>query len=126
MELIELQRDHLERLVAWSALWLVLSAFHLARRPKEEALGAFWLVSGAWCAANLAIAALAWRSPGTDPTALRRLLWASEGFNLLCLVVGGLLARSQQPRRFGAGVAITLQAMALLVLDAVLLLQLPG
>lgn len=124
MDLVESQREHLIRLAVWSALWLVLSAGNLARRPSEEAIRSFWLVTGVWCAVNLAIVGLSWRSPGTDPEALRRLLWASEAFNLLFIAAGVALALRNEPRLFGAGVAIGLQALALLVLDAVLLLQL--
>lgn len=124
MDLIESQREHLTRLAVWSALWLALSARNLARRPTEEAVRSFWLVTGAWCAVNLAIAGLAWRSPSTDLEALRRLLWASEALNLLFVVAGVALALRNEPRLFGAGVAIGVQALALLVLDAVLLFQL--
>jgi len=125
MELIRLQADHLARLTAWSAAWLVLAVVAMARRQPDPAVRSFWLVTALWCLINLAVAAFAAGNPTKDSVALRGMLIGSEAFNVLCVLVGVALARRPDDRLRGAGVAVAAQATALLVLDGVLLSALP-
>jgi sulfite exporter TauE/SafE len=81
----------------------------------------------AWGAIDLVLAALAWRGLAerdvVGATKLDRLLWLNTGLNIGYIAVGVTLAVVgwQLGRRLGlvgAGLGVTVQGLALLVLDA--------
>ncbi|MCW5938874.1 MAG: hypothetical protein KF884_04980 [Fimbriimonadaceae bacterium] len=81
-----------------------------------------------WCLVNLAICGLSWygKPPG-DLRKLREFLMLNEGLNVGYLGVGLALGLSSNaPVVQGAGWAIAIQGVALLVLDTWLLMKLPS
>ncbi len=84
----------------------------------------FWLTTAAWCLVNLAIVAYAAANPTGEADRLVRLLIGSQVFNVACVATGVVLARHRAPLPKGVGSAVLVQALALLILDGVLLLQL--
>ncbi len=122
-------RSHLSRLALWSAVWVVLGVVGVAlsQPPGGERLAQFWVWNAAWCLVNLAICAASVRGkPPADLRKLREFLALNLGLNCAYLGVGLSLAlASPLPGVQGAGWAVSLQGLALLVLDAVLLSRLP-
>ena len=128
--LLALERAHLLRLLAWSAMSIVVgTALHAVltvRRVGSPLLRHFAIQTAAWGLVNLAIAAwgmstLAERDFAAA-TRLDRLLWFSVGLDTGLVLVGATLAVTgwMLGRRLGtvgAGIGIVLQGAALLVLD---------
>ncbi len=141
--LLELEREHLIRLLVWAVGSMVVGAlcWALARRDRAGAGDAggtggtahFWrhvgIQSAAWGAVDAVIVALAWQGlavrdlPGA--IALDRVLWLNIGLDVGYAMVGAtllVLARRSPPRPglAGAGAAIIVQGVALAALDAYL------
>lgn len=129
--LLALERAHLLRLAVWGALSLAAGALVLivlrVRRAESAVLRHFSFQSVAWGAVELGIAALLLRS-----LALRDLARATRFTNMLWLelglaaglaaagatlaIAGWTLGRREGP--VGAGLAISLQGVALVFLHA--------
>jgi hypothetical protein len=127
------ERAHLVRLIAWgagsviagTALFLLVTM----RRGTPDGsplLTQFAVQCAAWGAIDLVLAALAWRGLAerdvVGATKLDRLLWLNTGLNVGYIAVGVTLAVVgwQLGRRLGlvgAGLGVTVQGLALLVLD---------
>ena len=131
-ELLDLERGHLIRLAVW-ALGSILVGLGMFAWSRRSALTSLWrhaaIQSAAWGAVDLAIVAIAWG--GLAPrdlagaVALDRILWLNIGLDVGYAMVGVTLCVFgwRRPRRrglVGAGLAVTLQGLALAVLDAVL------
>ncbi len=137
--LLQLERAHLVRLLAWalasvltgSALLAVLAA----RRAVSPLVRHFAIQTAAWGAVDLAIVAWAWRGLAlrdhAGATFLDRFLWLNLGLDVGYVGVGATLALAgwQLGRRLGAvgaGMGVVVQGLALVVLDLVLVRQLLG
>jgi len=92
---------------------------------KSPLLMHFAIQTAAWGATIGVIAALWWQSTALRDVAgaarLERLLWMFMGFDIGCIAVGVVLAMtgwvlSKRLGAVGAGTAITVQGLALLVL----------
>lgn len=132
LDLLTLERAHLMRLGVWALASIVAGALLLVWE-KRSAAPSFWRHAGiqtfAWGAVDLAIVALAHRGLAlrdlAGAIALDRFLWLNIGLDVGYVMVGLTLAIIgwRTPRRLGlmgAGVAIVVQGVALVVLDAVL------
>lgn len=132
--LLVAERAHLLRLFAWGGASVLLGTLVvvalLVRRADSPLLRWFGLMTAAWGAVDVAIAAVAWR--GLAPrdlagfTRLDRLLWLNVGLDVGYVAVGVTLAAlgwrlGQRLGLVGSGAAVTTQGLALLLLDARLL-----
>lgn len=132
--LLAAERAHLVRLLAWGAAsviagtaLLVLVAVRRGSAGGSPLLTNFAIQCAAWGAIDLLIAGFAWRGLAlrdvTGATKLDRLLWLNGGLDVGYVGVGIALAIVgwQLGRRMGlvgAGLGVTVQGLALLVLDA--------
>ena len=98
-----------------------------ARRVRSPLLFHFGLQTAAWGVAIALRAAIGWHGLGmrdlVAATRLDRLLWLSTGLDAGVVAVGATLAivgwwLARRPGAVGAGVAIIVQGLALLVFDA--------
>ena len=134
--LLQLERAHLVRLIAWGALNVLLGtlllSILLAGRRRSPLLQQFAIQLGAWGLVELAIAAVAWRGLALRDLAgavhLDRLLWLNIGLDAGYAGVGVSLAILgwQLGRRLGlvgAGLGVVVQGVGLAVLDMVLVAQ---
>ena len=134
--LLQLERAHLVRLIAWGALNVLLGtlllSILLAGRRRSPLLQQFAIQLGAWGLVELAIAAVAWRGLALRDLAgavhLDRLLWLNIGLDAGYAGVGVTLAILgwQLGRRLGlvgAGLGVVVQGVGLAVLDMVLVAQ---
>ena len=134
--LLQLERAHLVRLIAWGALNVLLGtlllSILLAGRRRSPLLQQFAIQLGAWGLVELAIAAVAWRGLALRDLAgavhLDRLLWLNIGLDAGYAGVGVALAILgwQLGRRLGlvgAGLGVVVQGVGLAVLDMVLVAQ---
>ena len=124
------ERSYLLRVLAWSGLSVVLGTavvvFLTARRIHSPLLTHFALQTVVWGVLIGAIGGLAWqglhlRDVG-GAARLERMLWMRIGLDIGCMGVGATLAATGRStgRRMaliGAGVAIVVQGMALLLMD---------
>lgn len=139
--LLALERLHLERLAVWAGASAILGTILLGalvlRRARAPLLFHFAVQTALWGAAELALAAVRWRTlAARDYTGAFRLAWSlrvAMGAEIACVVVGVTLAGAgwaitRRLSTVGAGGAIVVQCAALLLLDASLLARivLPG
>ena len=128
--LLALERAHLLRLLAWGAMSVVagtgLLASLMVRRSDSPLLRHFAIQTSAWGIIVLALAGrgLARAADRDFGSAMQldRMLWLGLGLDIGLACVGITLAGTgwRLGRRLGAvgaGIAIVLQGMALLVLD---------
>lgn len=128
--LLGLERAHLLRLFAWAALSIVAGtvvALVQARQPERSPLlRHFAIQSIAWGVIDAAIAGVAWPQltlrDYAGALALDRFLWLNVGLDAGYAGVGLTLALCgwRLGRRLGlvgAGIAVIVQGLALLVLD---------
>ena len=132
--LLAAERAHAHRLLVWGLACVVVGLAVLAvarRRERSPLLFHFALQTAAWGAVDLAIALAAARGLAlrdvSGATRLDRLLWLNVGLDAGYAAVGATLALAAWTlgRRLGgigAGVAIVIQGLALLLLDARLIL----
>jgi hypothetical protein len=132
--LLSLERAHLLRLLAWSALSVVVAtAAWLLNGARSPLLRHFAIQTAAWGLVDAAIAAFAWPRLAlrdyAGALALDRFLWLNIGLDVgyvgigLTLVVCGW----RMGRRLGlvgAGIGVIVQGLALAVLDLILAAQL--
>jgi hypothetical protein len=129
--LLQLEREHLLRLALWGATGILAGSAMLAilsvRRVRAPLLFHFGLQTAVWGAAIAGRAAIGWHWLAMRDliaaTRLDRLLWLSTGLDAGVIAVGATLAIAgwRWARRWGAvgaGVAIIVQGIALLVFDA--------
>jgi len=128
--ILSAERLYLLRVLAWSALSIILGTTVVvvltARRIRSPLLSAFSLQTIAWGILIALIAGASWqglhlRDVG-GAARLERLLWMRIGLDIGCIAVGATLAlagRATQRRMYliGAGIAVTVQGLALLLLD---------
>ena len=131
--LLVAERAHLLRLVAWGAVSVLvgtaLFAMLRVRGQRSTLLELFALMTASWGVVDLAIALWGMRSLAlrdlTGATRLDRLLWLNVGLDAGYVMVGVTLAiagwrLARRGAMIGAGVAVTVQGMALLLLDLLL------
>lgn len=124
-------RAHLTRLAVWSAVCVLACGTALFSAWSMGGPSGLWTsfltwMCG-WCLVNLAICGLSWfgKPPG-DLRKLREFLMLNEGLNVGYLGVGVALGlASREPSVQGAGWAVAVQGLALIVLDAWYLARLP-
>lgn len=139
--LLGLERAHLLRLVAWGAGSVLAGTLLVALVVLRRAAGPAALVrhfgvqTAAWGVVNLAIAGWAWRGLALRDHAgargLERFLWLNLGLDAGYVGVGMTLALTgwvvgRRLGAVGAGAAVVVQGLALLLLDGVLVQQLRG
>ena len=130
--LLQLERAHLVRLLAWGALSVLLGsallAVCLASRRTSPLLFHFAIQTAAWGAIDLALAAVAWRGLHLRDLAgalsLDRLLWLNIGLDVGYVAVGVTLAvvgwrLTRSLALAGAGIGVVMQGLGLFVLDLV-------
>ncbi len=128
--LLSLERGHLIRLALWAGACVLsgtaLLAWLMVGRTTAPLLRHFAIQTAAWGAANLAIAAWAWRGlafrdfAGTQ--SLLNVLWLNTGLDVGYVAVGVTLALTawrwgQRPGGIGAGLGVVVQGAALALLD---------
>jgi hypothetical protein len=126
-----LERGHLLRLIVWGGASVLLGTMMLlvaARAaPRPPFLHHFGLQTAAWGTIDLVLGLLSFRNLAPrdlqDAAQLDRFLWLNLGLDAGYVGVGATLAIAAWVlgRRWGgvgAGVAIVIQGLALLVLDA--------
>lgn len=128
--ILSAERQYLLRVLGWSALSILLGTALVvllaARRIRSPLLTHFAFQTVAWGTVIALIAGVAWsglhlRDVG-GAARLERLLWMRIGLDVGLVGVGATLiftgrATGQRMHYFGAGVAIVVQGMALLLLD---------
>lgn len=120
--------SHLVRLMIWSILSLLVGAFGLAT-VKDSGPRSFFTMSAGWAAVNLVIVGASWM--GKPPAVLapfREFLWLNIGLNIAYISVGvtmAILAGTRDGIK-GAGIAVGIQGLALLILDGWLLASVPS
>lgn len=128
--LFRAEQQHLLRLLFWAATSILggtaVGVAMVVRRVKSPLLSNFALQSVMWGILIGAIAALWWRTTALRDLAgaarLERLLWLTIGLDIGCIASGVVLAvaawvLSKRLGGVGAGTAIVVQGLALLVLD---------
>ncbi len=127
---LALERTHLARLALWGGASLVAGAVLLAvvRRPaRSQLLFHFALQTAIWGTIDLAFAAVGWNGLALrdlqSAARLDRFLWLNLGLDAGYVGIGAAIGGTSWVlgRRLGgvgAGVAIVVQGMALLILDA--------
>jgi len=128
--ILSAERQYLLRVLGWGALSILLGTALVvllaARRIRSPLLTHFALQTVAWGAVIALIAGVAWsglhlRDVG-GAARLERLLWMRIGLDVGLIGVGATLiftgrATGRRMHFIGAGVAIVVQGMALLLLD---------
>jgi len=128
--LFRAEQQHLLRLLFWSGLSILGGTAALtilvARRLQSPLLKHFAIQMAAWGVAVAAIAGLGWRGAHfrdvSGAARLERLLWMSIGLDVGYVAVGVVLAAAawtiaKRMGGVGAGTAIVVQGIALLVID---------
>ena len=128
--LLRAEQQHLLRLLLWAGISVLggtaVGVATVVRRVKSPLLTQFAIQTAAWGLLIGAVAAIWWTLVGLRDVAgaarIERLVWMTMGLDLGCIAVGGVLASAAwvMSRRFGgvgAGIAIAVQGLALLVLD---------
>lgn len=127
---LALERAHLARLALWGGASLVAGATLLAvvwRAARSPLLFHFGLQTLLWGAIDLAFAAAGWNGLALrdlqSAARLDRFLWLNVGLDAGYVGIGGAIAATSWilGRRMGgvgAGLAIVVQGLALLALDA--------
>jgi hypothetical protein len=133
--LMAAERAHLVRLATWGAIGIVVGTLLLAwlalRRQRSPLLLHFGIQTAAWGAVIVALAAPGLRSLAlrdhAGATRLAGMLWLNVGLDAGYAAVGATLALAgwalgRRLGAVGAGLAIVVQGLALLALDARFLL----
>jgi hypothetical protein len=108
---------HCDRLIIVAIAFIVLGIF-LMRRP--DPVGSFgWMTIG-WSVVNILIAVPGRINPKVDPKTIDDLLAFNLGLNVAYVAVGITLLVLGNPRVRGAGIAVIVQGVNLLVLDGYL------
>src|ERR1700742_762300 len=128
--ILSAERQHLLRLFAWSGLSIILGTSVVvmltARRVRSPLLVHFAIQTIVWGVVVAFISGLAWRGLHLRDVGgaarLERLLWMRIGLDIGCVAVGttlGITGRvvGRRMHMVGAGVAIVVQGLALLLLD---------
>ena len=128
---LAVERGHLLRLLVWGAASVLAGtavlALLAARRTRSPLLQHFGIQTAAWGAVGLGIAGWAWRGLAErDLAGVTRLInevWLNVGLDAGYVGVGATLAitgwaTARRLGAVGAGLAIVLQGLALLALDA--------
>ncbi len=111
---------HCDRLIIVAVLFIVAGLF-VVRRP--DPVGSFgWMTIG-WSVVNILIALPGRLSPKVDPKTIDDLLAFNLGLNVAYVAVGITLLVLGNPRVRGAGIAVMVQGINLLVLDGYLYSQ---
>ena len=124
------ERAHLQRLLLWGATsavcGLVLLAVTRRTRLRSSLLFHFGLQTAAWGLIDLVLAGNAWWALALrdlqSATQLDRFLWLNVGFDVGYIATGATLAVSawllgRRAGGIGAGIAILIQGVGLLILD---------
>jgi len=128
--LFRAEQQHLLRLLLWSATSILVGTavgvVTVIRRVKSPLLTNFAIQTAAWGVFVGGIAAAWWHLAGLRDLAgaarLERVLWLTMGLDVGCVAAGAVLAVaawvfSRRLGGVGAGTAIAIQGLALLVLD---------
>jgi len=128
--LFRAEQQHLLRLLLWAATSVVggtaVGVITAIRRLRSPLLTNFAIQTAAWGVLVGAIAAIWWMGAGlrdvAGATRLERGVWMSMGLDIGCIAVGAVLSTaawrlSRRMGAVGAGIAISVQGLALLVLD---------
>jgi hypothetical protein len=128
--LLHAEQQHLLRLLLWSGLSIIAGTAAIttiaARRLRSPLLAQFSLQMIGWGVVVGAIAALEWHGlhlrDVSGEIRLERLLWMNIGFDAGFVGIGGVLAvagrlLARNVGAVGAGVAIAVQGLALLLID---------
>ena len=128
--ILRAEQQHLLRLLLWSGLSVIAAtavALLLAiRRIRSTLLTHFAIQTAAWGLAIGAIGSIGWRTAQlrdlSGAARLERIAWMNVGLDAGYIGVGAVLAAtawilSRRLGGVGAGVAIVVQGMALLILD---------
>lgn len=128
--LLHAEQQHVLRLLVWAALSILggtfVGAMITVRRTRSPLLAHFGLQMVLWGVALAAIAAVDWRGLHLrdlgGATHLDRMLWLNIGFDAGFVGMGAVLAAcarilTRNAAALGAGVAIIVQGLALLVID---------
>lgn len=128
--LLQLERTHLLRLLAWGAASVLVGTMLLAvlagTRRRSPLLKHFGIQTAAWGAIDLALAAWFWRGLAlrdlAGATRLDRVLWLNIGLDAGYVLVGATLALvgwrlARSHALAGAGIAVIVQGLALALLD---------
>jgi hypothetical protein len=131
--LLAAERAHLLRLALWGAANLLVGTALVAMlrvgRPRSSLIKHFGIQTAAWGAVELTVALLSLRSLAlrdlSGATRLDRMLWMNIGLGVGYVLVGATLVTVgwrvvRRPGMVGAGVAVALQGIALVVLDLLL------
>ena len=124
------ERAHLQRLLLWGATsavcGLVLLAITRRTRLRSSLLFHFGLQTAAWGLIDLVLAGNAWWALALrdlqSATQLDRFLWLNVGLDVGYIATGATLAVSawllgRRAGGIGAGIAILIQGVGLLILD---------
>ena len=111
---------HCDRLIIVAALFIVAGLFVVRRPDPVGSLG--WMTIG-WSVVNILIALPGRLSPKVDPKTIDDLLAFNLGLNVAYVAVGITLLVLGNPRVRGAGIAVMVQGINLLVLDGYLYSQ---
>ena len=128
--LLQLERAHLLRLVAWGALSVLLGtalfAMGVSGSRRSPLLLHFGMQHATWGAIVLVLVALAWRGLAlrdlSGATRLDRIVWLNVGLDVGYVAVGVTLAvvgwrLGRRMALVGAGMGVIVQGMGLAVLD---------
>jgi len=130
------ERAHLLRLVLWGGASVLMGTALLAvlraRGQRSALLELFALVTAAWGAVDVALALWGMQSLAVRDlaaaTRLDRFLWLNVGLDVGYVMVGVTLLlvawrAVRRPGLIGAGIAVIVQALALVILDLLLAAQ---
>ena len=122
----ELLHSHLVRLAAWSITSLAVGLLGFLSKRDTGPRSFFGMTAG-WALINLIIALASWNgAPPRDLGSFREFLFLNDGLNVAYIAVGVtmILLAAQRPPIKGAGLAVAIQGVGLLVLDSFLITQL--
>lgn len=104
------------RLLAWSVPWTLVGSTVglLADDPWQRS---FWLTHSVWAAVNSGIALGGLLGPEPDKNQLRNLLYINAAIDLGYITAGTVLLLQSDARAQGAGWAVLIQGVWLLVFD---------
>lgn len=115
-------------LLLWSAVWSIAAGIALIRHGKQDRAAdqfrvSFWAVNCLWQPVNVAVVAWALFRPAASMDEVIRVLRFNAGLDLLYLLCGLLLLFLPRPASAraealkGAGAAVIIQSIFLLLLD---------
>jgi hypothetical protein len=112
------------QLIIWSVVWLVAAVIGLWRTKREVWRG-FWFVTGIWCSIDAAIGIAGLMGTIAPLPDLRWLLLTNAGLDVLYVAVGVVLATRPRPVLRGAGWAVVIQGLFLLLFDFLHAMSIP-